>query len=573
MRLGVVLAVCLAALAGGPAAFADAVAVDARAEVAAALFSASATQAAALKADDVQLRAARTKITALAAQVKAGDLQHRRELASAEEGFVAQLAEKDRAYAQAIEGFRSTVTDIAATPEGAAALARFNNGDEAGALTVLDQLQAADEAARQKVTDIEKAVGERRVATLALEARNRGKVDTASVIARFEAVVRLDPGVLADWIQLDRLDRNVGHATDALKAVQTAASLARTDRERSLVLEDLGAVRVVLGDLAGARKAYDQDLEIARQLAAASPKDLTLQRNVGLALYVTGQVAPADGNAADAAYDEAIEIARRVAAADAANNVYQQDVAAYLMAKGDVLGARRGDLAGAQAAYEEALRIMRGVSATDPDNVWFKTNVAAALEKVGDVDLVNGNLAAARDAYGEELATDRAAAAADPGDAALQRAAAAALDRVADVALAQHDLVGARAALEAELTAFRKLAAADPENASAQHDLGFDLAKLADVLAAQNDMPDALQDRRECLSIARRLAAANPANAGAQRDLAVVLARLAQTPNSEVHWRDVVDQLRSMQAHGQLTAADAASLQQAQQLAAKEAGR
>jgi hypothetical protein len=135
-------------------AFADAVAVDPHTEVAAALYSASATLAAAQKADDDQLRTARSRIGVLAAQVKAGDLQHRRELADAQESFVAKLAGKDRAYAEAIAAFRGTVTDIASTPEGAAALAKFNSGDEAGALAVLDKLQAADEVATQKVTDI-----------------------------------------------------------------------------------------------------------------------------------------------------------------------------------------------------------------------------------------------------------------------------------------------------------------------------------------------------------------------------------------------------------------------------------
>src|ERR1022692_4646450 len=105
MRAQVISAVVLmVALLAGPAweARAEGASVDAHAEVAAALFSASATLAASQKADDVQLQAARARIGALAARVKAGDLQHRRELADAQEAFVARLADEDRAYAQAI---------------------------------------------------------------------------------------------------------------------------------------------------------------------------------------------------------------------------------------------------------------------------------------------------------------------------------------------------------------------------------------------------------------------------------------------------------------------------------------
>ena len=41
----------------------------------------------------------------------------------------------------------------------------------------------------------ESAAEGRRIATLALEARNKGKLTTTQVIARYEEVTRLDPGV------------------------------------------------------------------------------------------------------------------------------------------------------------------------------------------------------------------------------------------------------------------------------------------------------------------------------------------------------------------------------------------
>ena len=45
----------------------------------------------------------------------------------------------------------------------------------------------------------------RRIATLALDARAKGKLTTAQVIARFEEVTRLDAGVSRDWVELGRL--------------------------------------------------------------------------------------------------------------------------------------------------------------------------------------------------------------------------------------------------------------------------------------------------------------------------------------------------------------------------------
>ena len=191
-----------------------AVQVDPHAEVAAALFAASATQAAVQRAADARLTAAQAKISALAAEVRAGR-SRRAELVAAQEGFVTQLADKDRAYAAAIAVFRGAVTDIAATQSGAEALAQFNNGDEAGALKILDQLRAADDQARQTASNIASAAEGRRIAALALEARARGKDSTQDVIARYEDVTRLDPGVHWDWITLSRLYQDAGRLADA----------------------------------------------------------------------------------------------------------------------------------------------------------------------------------------------------------------------------------------------------------------------------------------------------------------------------------------------------------------------
>ena len=119
--------VALSAIAPGQAAPATAASVDPRAEVAAALYAASAERAA-----DAKLRAQRHEIESLRTAVRTGAAQRQADLTAAEEQYVAALAARDRAYAQEIAVFRKAVEDIAATPEGAAALARFNAGDEPG---------------------------------------------------------------------------------------------------------------------------------------------------------------------------------------------------------------------------------------------------------------------------------------------------------------------------------------------------------------------------------------------------------------------------------------------------------
>ena len=223
-------------------------AVDPHAEVAAALFAASATQAATERAADAKITALRGQVAALAAQVKAGKAQ-RAQLVAAEESFVAVLADKDRAYAAAIATFRGDVTDIASTPEGAKALAEFNAGDELGAIAALDRLHAADKKARDTQAAIADAAEERRIAALALEARARGKLDTNAVIARYEAVTKLDPGVNEDWRELDRLYQDANRLADAQAAAEQAVKTATDDRARAVSQSDLGDISRVAGDL------------------------------------------------------------------------------------------------------------------------------------------------------------------------------------------------------------------------------------------------------------------------------------------------------------------------------------
>lgn len=240
-----------------------AVQVDARAEVAAALYAASATQAAAERAADARLREAQSEIRRLTEQGAAA----RAQLAAAQERFVEELARRDRAFGQEIAVFRSAVEDIASTPEGAAALARFNNGDEMGALAVLDELVDARERARLARAVLETAAERRRVAALALDARDRGRLDTLSVIARFEEVVRLDGNEFWDHIELTRLYVDAGRLVDAARSGSRALTLASDARSEMVALIDYGDILSAQGRLDAAHALYERALALARTLA------------------------------------------------------------------------------------------------------------------------------------------------------------------------------------------------------------------------------------------------------------------------------------------------------------------
>src|SRR5664279_5678185 len=259
--------------------------VDAKAEVAAALYAASATQAAAERFADAKLRAQQKAIEQLQEKVRASVSEStslRSELAKAQEEYVAELAQRDRAYSQEIAVFRAAVQDIASTPEGAEALARFNSGDEVGALAILDDLRKARDAAREKRANIESAAEARRIAQLALDARAKGKVTTTDAIARFEEVTRLDPGVSWDWVELGGLYQSAGRLSDALTATKHAAESGKTEPDQEVALGELGNVQVKQGDLAGALASYRKELGIAESLTARDPANTDWQRDLSV---------------------------------------------------------------------------------------------------------------------------------------------------------------------------------------------------------------------------------------------------------------------------------------------------
>lgn len=499
--------------------------VDARAEVASALYAASATQAAAERFADARTRAKQVEIERLRGQIRtdiADAAQLKSALTAAQETYVADLASRDRAYAQEIGAFRSAVQDIAATPDGAAALSRFNAGDESGALAILDDLRKARDAARQKGVDIESASEGRRIATLALEARSKGKVSTAQVIARFTEVTRLDPGVHSDWVQLARLYRDAGTLSEALRAANRAGDTAANDRDRSLAVNEVGDVLLAQGDLKGALASYRQGLAIAEALAGHDPTNNEWQRDLSVSYNKIGEVllAQGDGPGALAIYRRELAIAELLAARDPANTEWQRDLSVSHEKIGDVLLAQ-GDGPGALADYRKELAIAEPLAARDPANTEWQLDLSVSHTDIGDVLMAQGDGPGALAAYRKGLTIAEALAGRDPTNREWQRDLSVSHQKIGDVLTAQGDRAGALAAYRKNVAIGEDLTAHDPANKTWQIDLTVSYGKIGDVLAAQGDGPEALTAYRKGLAVTEALAERDPADTARQRDLSV----------------------------------------------------
>lgn len=331
-----------------------AVQADARAEVAAALYAASATQAASERAADARLSQARAEIETLRARGAGA----RAELISAQERYVADLAARDRAYAQEIAVFRGAVENIAATPEGVALLAQRRPGHLAAVRRLLIGLAQARNAAIEQRANIERAANTRAVAAIALDDSTKDEATTEEVIALYQEVTRLDPGVHWDWVELGRLYVDAGNLPAARSAAERAAQTAGDDRDRSVALEALGNVLVAQGDLNAARARYEESLRIGQSLAAADPSSASLRRDATISQSKLGGVLFAQGDYAGAQshYDQSLTTLRRLERGGDSSAFLRRLVLANLGSQGDIAYAR-GNFAGALSLWEEALSL------------------------------------------------------------------------------------------------------------------------------------------------------------------------------------------------------------------------
>lgn len=162
------------------------------------------------------------------------------------------------------------------------------------------------------------------------------------------------------------------------------------ERERAVAMNKLGDALAAMGRHVEALSRYSESLELRRRLAAESPDDALLLRQVLVSL----------GNVGTAHY-------------------------------------QLGDSAQAVAAFAESVRIGRQLLGENPSNQRLKQDLSVSLNQLGAAHLLAGRIGAAREAFAEDLALTRDLAAADPGNGTLKEELATSLVRMAEVSLAE----------------------------------------------------------------------------------------------------------------------------------------
>ncbi len=560
---------------------AESASAAARATIAQALYTAAATRTAADKSRDADLIALRGQIEALTAEnghVRAQlanlTVPDPAALAALQEKYVAALAQRDRAYAQEIAVLRGAVTDIAKIPEGAAALARFNAGDEIGALAVLDRLRAANDSARVVRSNIESAAEARRIAVLALDARARGKVDLASVIARYEAVVKLDPGVFWDHQQLSRLYVAANRLADSQVEAQAAKNRAVSQYEQHTALIQLGDIARSRNDLKGATETFVASFELIQadlDKMSTDKQALLLIPMATLSLDRMATMLSVAGSYADATEARRMQVnLNRVLADERPDNRYfANNLAAAL---GGLGSAQRdgGDYAGAVVSYREGVAVARKLVAADAStsNQRRLANLLASLSRLRPPALP---LDEARRAAEEGLAIRQQLAARDPGDTIVARDVNSSRENLGYVLMAAEDPAGAIAQFEQGEASNRQLLAGDKSNVGLALDLDLASEDIADALKALGDTPGAIARYTQVQASFERLAATTEGDVRMQRNISRIMRKRAELPGGGVAWAAVKAKYEALDAAKQLAPADRYYLNQARTNAAKAA--
>ncbi len=119
-----------------------------------------------------------------------------------------------------------------------------------------------------------------------------------------------------------------------LGAVKSVAEHEKIDRaaqlEKAATAESRAKALIAEGDLAGARGAYEERIARLEPVAAASPEDTALQRQLYVSWMALGLIEESASNLSPAreSYRKAIALLKPIADHDAANSGWQNDLEA-----------------------------------------------------------------------------------------------------------------------------------------------------------------------------------------------------------------------------------------------------
>jgi non-specific serine/threonine protein kinase/serine/threonine-protein kinase len=260
-----------------------------------------------------------------------------------------------------------------------------------------------------------------------------------------------------------------------------------------------------LGDSAGALASYRKALRIRESLAASSPNEAKLQRQlagnyfrIANALEFTG-----DMNGALDSLRKTLPITERLAAGKVDPELTDLFAGSHYFIAG--LLSKTGDPAGALENYRQAAAIRQPVLQINPSNVNFRTHLAGDYIGMAHSMHSMGNRLQAVAMQARAVEILRELSRSEPNSVSLREFLAEAIIKVGNFQREEGKLADALTSEREAHEMFRSLLAADPNNSLARANFGFTDNAIAQTLVLSGQPAAALPILEESLNTFRAM--------------------------------------------------------------------
>jgi serine/threonine-protein kinase len=312
------------------------------------------------------------------------------------------------------------------------------------------------------------------------------------------------------------------YARDGLqKQLSEKGRTAKPDGTLVASYVQLGGLDLELGNSDDARRLFQTALDLAEQVVAQSPDDVSAVGNLIAALNQLGWLARSQGKLADAKryHERAVAEAERMTKRAADRFEVWNSLALSLSGLADVC-VELSDLPTARTHYQRALKVGQQLADQRPDDQILWRELAVSHERLGSALYLSGQHAAAEEHYRRMNGIQTLLFADSPANVVFRRDLSVSLNHLGKVALAQKDPRRALGHFEGSLAHRLEIAALDPRSMTSKRDLVASYEWLAEAHLALGQTERAVEWLTKKLDLSTQLAQKSPADLQAQKALA-----------------------------------------------------
>jgi eukaryotic-like serine/threonine-protein kinase len=351
----------------------------------------------------------------------------------------------------------------------------------------------------------------------------------------------------------------VRRATEYLDSLASeSAHDASLERELAAAYDKVGDVEGLpgfanLGDTAGALRSHKRAFALREALAAASPADPSIQRDLKTTCDHLFSILAQMGDipAAVGYQRKSLAIAEAMYARNPAGPSERRSLGIAYHTAGESM-TTAGDMRGARDSYTKEVSMFEALLASDPASPRAQRDVALAYKQLGAVVEKMGDRDAALANYRKAVALDERRAQASPNDGQARLDLSFGYASIGYALSTAGDIAGSLANYHKALSSRQQVAAADPHDVNAKDAVSRAHMSIGLVLRNDRRPLEAIAQYRSALEIVAARHAADPGNSVISVRLANVygsLAALSRTlaassrDRSEAtrRWRDARD--------------------------------